>query len=286
MKKIIKKIDESFEENEIMKISRQLNQTYYAYMLDAQVWNLLYSVFPKSFKENLDNIRVEELGHNIVNEIIMRFYPCERIIKYNLVKDFRKHSDEVTIFEMKVKNSRIDIGRINGSSYVYEIKTELDSLNKLEKQLRDYSEVFEYINIVIHPKHLKRCKNIIPEFCGIITYETNPKECKFINVKKAKKNPLINSCTQIQTLTSKDLEYIIRKYIDVPIPNKRSDREELILSKYNNKKINLLFKEAIKQRYFKRWNFICSFFDNINPIDIQELYTGPIDLSLIYGNNS
>lgn len=286
MKQFLKKVDENLNEDEISKICRQLNKTYYAYMLESQVWDLLYLAFPESLKPDLDVLRKENLGHDVINELIMNLYPCERLVKYHLVKKNIKRTKGVTIFEMKVGNSRLDIGRINGSSFVYEIKTELDSLNKLEKQLNDYSKVFEYINIVIHPKHLKKSKEMIPEYCGIKTYDIIDKRCKFTNIAEAKKNPLISASKQIQTLTSKDLEYIIAKFIKSPVPQKRKEREDLILSRYSDGKINYFFKEAIKHRYSSRWAFICQYFNDINPIDIQEFYTGPIDLSLIYSKNS
>lgn len=286
MKQFLKKVNENLTEEEISKICRQLNKTYYAYMLESQVWDLLYSAFPVSFKPYLDSLRDENLGHDIINELIMNLYPCERLVKYYLIKESVRRSKEVTIFEMKVGNSRLDIGRINGSSHVYEIKTELDSLNKLEKQLNDYSKVFEYINIVVHPKHLKKSRELISEYCGIKTYDINNKHCKFTTIIEAKKNPLISASMQMQTLTSKDLEYIINRFIKQPVPTRRKDRESLILSRFQNDEINCLFKEAIKYRYSNRWTFVRHYFKEINPIDVQEFYTGPIDLSLIYNKNS
>lgn len=286
MKQFLKKLREDLTEDEISKVCGQLNKSYYAYMLESQVWDLLYSTFSESLNPYLDRLHNDMLGHDVINELIMALYPCERLVKYHLVKKSIKRSKEVTIFEMNVGNSRLDIGKINGSSFVYEIKTELDSLNKLEKQINDYSKVFEYINIVIHPKHLKKTMEIIPEYCGVKTYNITYRGCKFTDVIEAKKNPLISASTQIQTLTSKDLEYIITKFIKAPVPQKRTDRSKIILERYADDRINYFFKEAVKNRYSNRWSFVCQYFNDINPIDIQEFYKGPIDLSLIYSKNS
>ena len=286
MKRFLKVLNNHLSNDEILNIAKQLNKSYYAYMLDSQVWKLLYDLFPVPLKSYLNKLESKEIGHNIVNDILMNFYPCERLIKYYLVRDFIKNSDETTIFEMRVENSRLDIGRINGFSHVYEIKTELDSLNKLEKQVYDYSKVFEYITIVAHQKHIKKITDIVPTYCGIYSYELKPNCCKLNIERKEEKNPFINTSVQIDTLTSKDLEFIIDKYANISVPAKRFEREKIVSSKFNSEEINYFFKEAIKNRYYDRWNYIRKSFNKINPIDIQELYTGPIDPKLIYVKNS
>lgn len=285
MIRLTKVLNKHLTNEEIMLAARKINQSYYAYMIDDQVWDLLNAVFPVPVQEKLHEARDKQVGHNVVNEILMNYYPCERQIKYYLTKRFLRNSKEVTLFEMRIEKSRLDFGRINGSSHAYEIKTELDTLNKLEKQINDYSKVFEFINVVVHPKHLKKVKEIIPEYCGIEIYNIEP-QFEFHTEREAEKNPLINSRAQIDALTTKDLDFVIHKTNSIMSLNKRKDKEEYIYSNFSCEDINSYFKEAIKQRYRDRWTYICKQFNKINPIDIQELFVGPIDPGLIYYKNS
>lgn len=52
--------------------------------------------------------------------------------------------------EFRVSKSIADIVILNGTSTVYEIKTELDSPEKLVKQLKDYRKVFAKVYLVTH----------------------------------------------------------------------------------------------------------------------------------------
>lgn len=286
MKRLISALEKKLSYTEILNVAHKLNKSYYAYMFDEQVWGLLYSVFPQTFEQMLDKMKSKYLGHNVVNSIIMHYYPGERPVKYYLAKKFVHNADEVTIFEMAVDNSRLDVGRINGVSYAYEIKTKLDTLNKLQKQISDYSQVFEYVTAVIDFRHLKKAKEILPEFCGIEIYNMDSEFCNFETERCAEISPLINTEMQLKTLLSKDLEYILKCNSSEKIPLKRKNRELLVRNSLDQAKINYFFKEAVKHRYYDRWDFLRKSFKKINPIDIQELYVGPINPESIYYKNS
>lgn len=54
--------------------------------------------------------------------------------------------------EFWVDMSKADSVVLNGTSTVYEIKTEFDNLSRLPQQLTDYSKVFDHINVVTHER--------------------------------------------------------------------------------------------------------------------------------------
>ncbi|MFD2827204.1 sce7726 family protein [Leeuwenhoekiella polynyae] len=56
--------------------------------------------------------------------------------------------------EFKIGFSIADFVLLNGEAKVYEVKTELDSLDKLDKQLSDYSKFADKIHIVTNVKFL------------------------------------------------------------------------------------------------------------------------------------
>lgn len=67
-----------------------------------------------------------------------------------------KPSDTRIINEMGILwgEARIDIAVINCALHAFEIKSEVDTLNRLEKQYSEYRKVFDYLNIVIHESKL------------------------------------------------------------------------------------------------------------------------------------
>ncbi len=135
---------------------------------EYRIRNILKSKFDFVDDRLIENF--ENNPYNLANEIIMRYSRNEKVVKYHLASQFISNDDEVSVFEMKVLNSRSDYVRINGSSYVYEIKTENDTTLRLDSQIKDYEKVFEYINVVVHDKHYDKVQKMLPGKVGIITY--------------------------------------------------------------------------------------------------------------------
>ncbi|MGT0185789.1 sce7726 family protein [Staphylococcus aureus] len=58
--------------------------------------------------------------------------------------------------EMPIGKSIADFILLNGKGVVYEIKTELDKLDRLDNQINDYYEVFNYVVVITNDKHLNK----------------------------------------------------------------------------------------------------------------------------------
>ena len=73
-----------------------------------------------------------------------------------------KHSQKATLLtELNVGKSKADLVVINGTTTVYEIKTELDSTARLEGQLSDYIQVFDRVNVITCESKVKNIEKII-----------------------------------------------------------------------------------------------------------------------------
>jgi len=85
------------------------------------------------------------LGKNYRNEYIYKNTILNKIL-------IGRHSVRTATMlnEFKVGKSIADTVIINGTSTVYEIKTELDSPDKLQKQIEDYKKAFAKIYLVTH----------------------------------------------------------------------------------------------------------------------------------------
>lgn len=268
-------------------IGRSLNSIYVPYYSDKKVWTIIRDELPEKVFNLVRPLKENVIGHKIVNDFIMNFYPNERVIKYNFIKKYLGIKDEVTFFEMNVNKSRVDLGRVNGKSLAYEIKTELDTVYRLEKQINDYMKVFEYVNIITHKTHTKKIIDLVPQICGIIEYRFNEGNCSFRTLRKAKKNNEIEAKVQIDNLSSEDLRRLLVSSGYKNPPNTREERENLIYTHFKEKEINELFKIAIKNRFGRKWQFLCDNIGKILPIDIQSFFhDAPINPDVIYYKSS
>src|SRR5690349_12621312 len=117
------------------------------------------------------------------------------LIRQSLHRDIlqRYHADPHTLVvdELGLNHgeSRADIAVINGLLVGYEIKSNEDSLNRLEEQVKAYNAIFDKITIVIGTRHLKNIHNRIPSWWGIISaVNTSENTAKFNLVRKCNKN--------------------------------------------------------------------------------------------------
>lgn len=63
--------------------------------------------------------------------------------------------------ELPIGESKADFVIINGKGVIYEIKTDLDNLQRLSNQLSDYYKVFSYVYVVVGRKQLDAVKTLL-----------------------------------------------------------------------------------------------------------------------------
>ncbi len=74
--------------------------------------------------------------------------------------------DELGLFEGK---SRIDVAVINENLFGFEIKSELDNLERLPLQQASFSRIFDKITLVIDERHVAKAVEIVPAWWGLIS---------------------------------------------------------------------------------------------------------------------
>lgn len=71
--------------------------------------------------------------------------------------------------EFRVGGCKADVAILNGTATVYEIKSERDSLSRLERQIAAYSTVFAKVYVIAAEAHVNTVLRTVPEFVGIMT---------------------------------------------------------------------------------------------------------------------
>lgn len=253
--------DGSVNKRAINLLAKSYNPLDYSVNLAS----LLKSVYPS---ENFDFFSKYDL-HKLLNDTILQHYNGEEVLKYKLFQCYLNKKNFVAAFEIRVNNSRVDFLTINGASTSFEIKSELDNLSKLNKQMFDYMLAFEYNYLVVDAKHIKKARGLLPEQFGLWVYKNG----KFQKAKKALLNDKMNPEAQLKLLSKKELANFF--------PYKDKDIV-CILNKFDASSINKIFKEALKKRYKSRWDFLVNYEKQILPIDIQFFFNTNIQPRHIY----
>lgn len=76
-----------------------------------------------------------------------------------------KHSINTTtaLTQVPICKSKADFILVNGKAVVYEIKTELDTFDRLDTQLRDYFKAFSYVCVVTSENQYDRAVDILKD---------------------------------------------------------------------------------------------------------------------------
>jgi hypothetical protein len=65
--------------------------------------------------------------------------------------------------------ARIDVAVVNGISHGFEIKSDRDTLSRLDTQMRAYNSIFDKVTLIVGRTHLVQAFQAIPEWWGIET---------------------------------------------------------------------------------------------------------------------
>ena len=198
-------------------ISKHINSIYE---------NLITMFVNETAKDNADVIKqiYEYMQKNYRNEYIYQNTLLNKLL-------LGRHSLNTTtaLTQVPVNKSKADFVLINGKAVVYEIKSELDSFERLESQLGDYYKAFDYVYVVTSEENLSKLEKILGESTVGICLLTKKNTLRFI--KEARENR----------------SFLVHKVI-FKVLNK-SEYEEIIIDWYGSLpdvKPVFLYKECLK----------------------------------------
>lgn len=112
------------------------------------------------------------------------------------LKPYHDAPDTIVVDELGLAHAkaRIDVAVINGCVHGYEIKSSLDTLDRLPSQLDLYRRCLGKLTLVVAPKHVDQIQNVAPEWCGILEAMKGPRNAvAFTTVKRARANPDVDA---------------------------------------------------------------------------------------------
>lgn len=99
-------------------------------------------------------------------------YPTEYAFKNEVVSRvvLGRHSPTTAtaLVEQPMSSSIADLLILNGSSTIYEVKTDLDSFARLPSQLADYQRHAEFVYVVVSDRRAQIAERQVPQAVGVV----------------------------------------------------------------------------------------------------------------------
>ena len=128
----------------------------------------------------------------------------------------RQHAqkDTLVIDELGLNHGkcRADIAVVNGQFVGYEIKSNNDSLRRLEKQVKSYNAIFDKISVVVGDRYINSIQSHIPEWWGVIvSVRVLRGAVNFDTTREAQMNKNIDPISIARLLWRNEAEEILRQ---------------------------------------------------------------------------
>lgn len=141
----------------------------------------LYSSVVRRYTNNVAPPKNRELISEIYCELKSHYrneYYYKNTLLNKLLLGVHSVNTTTALTEVAIAKSKADFVLINGKAVVYEIKTELDNLDRLSSQIDDYYKAFDHVAVVTYEKNLQplqKVLNSIDKPVGIYVLRKNGK---------------------------------------------------------------------------------------------------------------
>lgn len=172
----------------------------------------------------------------------------------------RQHirNDTLVIDELGLNHGRCraDIAVVNGHLVGYEIKSDNDSLRRLELQVESYNAVFDKAFIVVGDRHIDSIKDRIPEWWGVIVSSRGPRGAiNFSMIRKTQVNKSVDPISVARLLWRDEAVEILQQR---RLPSKVLRQPRTVLYKHLAEMLNTCeLRKAVRQYLQKRRNWRC-----------------------------
>lgn len=126
--------------------------------------------------------------------MVHRFSDAEirPVLKHRVLASNKNEPGTVLLEELGLCRGlvRVDLALVNGLIHGFEIKSERDSLRRLEGQADLYSRVLDRATLVTAECHLDEAVAVVPNWWGIQRVTASPRGCvRIATVRRGRRNP-------------------------------------------------------------------------------------------------
>jgi hypothetical protein len=128
----------------------------------------------------------------------------------------RQHAQEDTLVidELGLNHGkcRADIAVINGHLIGYEIKSNKDSLRRLDEQVKSYNAVFDKVSVIVGNRYINSIQKHIPKWWGVIVSVRGPRGAvNFDLIREAQINTNTDPISIAQLLWRNEAEEVLHR---------------------------------------------------------------------------
>lgn len=211
--------------------------------------------------EQMEHDKPETIGQLLASayQSLLQEYRHEYLYKSALLNQhvLRHHSLDNTILlnEFRIGKSVADAVLINGTNKVFEIKTELDSPDRLTTQLADYYKAFSEVYLFVHERLEAKYRSQVDENVGIILFTDRG---EIVESRKATKDiSRLNSGAMMKSLRKPEYLDLVKRLVGfVPdaTPVKLFSTCLDIVDRFEAEEVQHYYHSIIKQRICKTTN--------------------------------
>ncbi|WP_257670495.1 sce7726 family protein [Parapedobacter tibetensis] len=146
---------------------------------------------------------------------LLREYRHEYLYKSALLNQYilRKYSldDTILLNEFRISKSVADAVLVNGTNKVFEIKTELDTPDRLNTQLADYYKAFSQVYLFVHERLEAKYRSVVEEKVGLILFTDGGEVLE--SREAAVDNSLLDAGTMMRSLRKAEYLELVRSLV-------------------------------------------------------------------------
>ncbi|MGO5334926.1 sce7726 family protein [Enterococcus cecorum] len=151
------------ENNKLNILNRFFTRNMIRHFLEGET-DTIYSSVVRKYTSNTNQKNNQELIAEVYN-VLKKSYRNEYFYKNTLLNKLLLgvHSVNTTtaLTEISIAKSKADFVLINGKAITYEIKTELDNLERLNSQINDYYKAFDHVAVVTYENNLQQLNEVL-----------------------------------------------------------------------------------------------------------------------------
>ena len=151
------------ETNKMSNLNRIFTRSMLRHFINGKADNVYSSVI-RRYTSDAGQKNNRELISEIYCELKYAYrneYFYKNTLLNKLLLGVHSVNTTTALTEMAIAKSKADFVLINGKAIVYEIKTELDNLERLSSQIEDYYKAFDHVAVVTYEKNLSQLQKVL-----------------------------------------------------------------------------------------------------------------------------
>lgn len=203
-------ISRLFSSSVVREMARRGKSRLFARLADQSGLLCTPSRFPRTFD-------LFDAAFNLLRQDGCRHeYVYKSVLTHKILLGTHSLHTASMLNEFRVGPCKADLAIINGTATVYEVKSERDSLSRLERQVAAYATVFARIYVIAGDNHVDSVLGVVPRDVGVLRLENR---YRISTVRKAADRPERTSPVAIfDSIRTSEAKMILRAR-GVAVPN-------------------------------------------------------------------